>query len=113
MHELSIVEALLGLCEENAKANKASAVDEVHVKIGRLSGIETELFKRSFETFKQKTICENARLFIGLAPLVAKCDKCAAQSELKENIFLCPECGSNELKIIDGEDFYLMRLIMR
>jgi len=112
LHELSIVEALINLCEDNARANNASKIDEVYVKIGRLSGIETQLFERAFETFKQKTMCENARLFIKLAPLLARCENCGFNGELKENVFLCPKCSSSELKIIDGEDFYLMRLVM-
>lgn len=70
MHELSIVESLIELCEENALNNKACNVQEIYVKIGRLSGIEVDLFKRCFETFKENSnICKNAKLFIELAPL--------------------------------------------
>lgn len=63
MHELSIVESLIELCEENALNNKACNVQEIYVKIGRLSGIEVDLFKRCFETFKENSnICKNAIL---------------------------------------------------
>ena len=68
MHELSIVESLVELCEENALNNKACNVQEIYVKIGRLSGIEVDLFKRCFETFKENSnICKNAKLFIYFA----------------------------------------------
>ncbi|EAI9377221.1 hydrogenase maturation nickel metallochaperone HypA [Campylobacter coli] len=113
MHELSIVESLIELCEENALNNKACNVQEIYVKIGRLSGIEVELFKRCFETFKENSnICKNAKLFIELAPLEILCLKCDQASILEENVFKCPKCQSIEYKITQGEDLHLMRLVM-
>lgn len=113
MHELSIVESLIELCEENALNNKAYNVQEIYVKIGRLSGIEVDLFKRCFETFKESSnICKNAKLFIELAPLEILCLKCDQTSILEENVFKCPKCQSIEYKITQGEDLHLMRLVM-
>lgn len=114
MHELSIVESLIELCEENALNNKACNVQEIYVKIGRLSGIEVDLFKRCFETFKENSnICKNAKFFIELAPLEILCLKCDQTSILEENVFKCPKCQSIEYKIIQGEDLHLMRLVMK
>ncbi|EAJ2680694.1 TPA: hydrogenase maturation nickel metallochaperone HypA [Campylobacter jejuni] len=114
MHELSIVESLIELCEENALNNKACNVQEIYVKIGRLSGIEVDLFKRCFEIFKENSnICKNAKLFIELAPLEILCLKCDQTSILEENVFKCPKCQSIEYKIIQGEDLHLMRLVMK
>lgn len=113
MHELSIVESLIELCEENAFKNEAKSVQEIHVKIGRLSGVETDLFKRCFETFRENsTFCKDARLFIETAPLEILCLKCEQKSILEKNIFKCPNCESLEYKITQGEDLHLMRLVM-
>ncbi|MBM0636926.1 hydrogenase maturation nickel metallochaperone HypA [Campylobacter sp. VicNov18] len=113
MHELSIVESLIELCEEHVLANGAKSVQEIYVKIGRLSGIEEDLFKRCFETFKENSsFCKSARLFIELAPLEILCLTCDKTSVLKENIFKCMHCGSLEYKITQGEDLHLMRLVM-
>ncbi|HEB9335988.1 TPA: hydrogenase maturation nickel metallochaperone HypA [Campylobacter coli] len=113
MHELSIVESLIELCEENAFAHKVKSVQEIYVKIGRLSGIEVELFRRCFETFRENSeLCKNAKLFIELAPLEILCLKCDQTSILEENVFKCPKCESIEYKISQGEDLHLMRLVM-
>ncbi|TKX31995.1 hydrogenase maturation nickel metallochaperone HypA [Campylobacter estrildidarum] len=113
MHELSIVESLIDLCEENALANQAKNIQEIYVKIGRLSGIEVDLFKRCFETFRENSpFCKNAQLFIEFAPLEILCLKCNQNSILEENVFKCPYCESIEYKIIQGEDLHLMRLVM-
>ncbi|MFY4755779.1 hydrogenase maturation nickel metallochaperone HypA [Campylobacter jejuni] len=114
MHELSIIESLITLCEENALNNNAQNVQEIYVKIGRLSGIEVDLFKRCFETFKKNSnICKNAKLFIELAPLEILCLKCDQTSILEENVFKCSKCESIEYKITQGEDLHLMRLVMK
>ncbi|MBK2001195.1 MULTISPECIES: hydrogenase maturation nickel metallochaperone HypA [Campylobacter] len=114
MHELSIVESLIDLCEENALVNNAKDIQEIYINIGRLSGVEVDLFKRCFETFKENSqFCKNAKLFIEITPLEILCLKCDQKSILKENIFKCPCCSSIDYKIIQGEDLHLMRLIMQ
>ncbi|TQR29559.1 hydrogenase maturation nickel metallochaperone HypA [Campylobacter sp. MIT 99-7217] len=113
MHELSIVEALITLCEENALNNNARSVQEIYVKIGRLSGVETDLFQRCFETFKENSkLCKNSKLFLELAPLEILCLDCDKKSVLKENVFECSHCKSTHYKIVSGEDLTLMRLVM-
>ena len=37
MHELSVVAALIELCEDNARAQNAAQISEIHTKIGRAS----------------------------------------------------------------------------
>ncbi len=113
MHELSIVESLIELCEENALKNDAKNIQEIHVKIGRLSGIESELFKRCFETFRENSsLCKNAQLIIENSPLEILCLNCDKTSILEENVFQCPHCQSIEYQITQGQDLHLMRLVM-
>lgn len=113
MHELSIVESLIELCEENALNSNAKNIQEIYVKIGRLSGIEVDLFRRCFETFRENSeLCKNAKLFIEISPLEILCLKCDELSILEENVFKCPKCQSVEYKITQGQDLHLMRLVM-
>ena len=114
MHELSIVEALVELCEDYAAREDAAAVREIYVKIGRLSGIELGLFERCFETFRLNSpLCKEAQLFVELAPLEIACLECGGRSILEENVFRCPLCGGEELKTLQGEELTLMRLVMQ
>lgn len=113
MHELSIVQSLIELCEENALRNNANSVEKIFVKIGRLSGIEIELFQNCFETFKDSSnLCKNAVLELELAPLEILCLSCDEKSILKENVFKCPYCESIDFKVLEGEEMHLMRLEM-
>jgi len=110
MHEYSIVQSLLDSCEENAKANDSTEVTKVVVKIGTMSGVEPDLLKSAFDTFKEDTMCENAEFVMNIQPIVIDCHKCLVKSELSSMEFCCPKCESVEFDIVDGEDMFLMQL---
>ena len=110
MHEYSIVQSLIDACEENAKANDASKVTKVVVKIGVMSGVEPSLLKTAFDTFKEKTICKEAEFIMNIQSIIVLCNSCQKESTLAKLEYKCPSCESVDLKIIDGEDMYLMQL---
>ena len=112
MHEYSIVQSLLESCEEHAKQNEAKEVTKVVVKIGVLSGVEPDLLKTAFDTFKEQTVCHNADFIMNIQKIMIECHNCNTQSELEKNEFSCPKCQSTDLKVLDGEDMYLMSLEM-
>ncbi len=112
MHEYSIVQALLDGCEENVIKNKARKVVEVIIKIGVTSGVEPELLKTAFDTFKLKTVCNDALLTINMQDIKVRCEDCAYEQEIQKYMYACPKCKGHNLKIIDGEDMYLMQLVM-
>ena len=112
MHELSIVNSLIDLCEQNAKIHNAKKITKVYVKIGKLSGIEPHFFHITFDTFKQNSICENAELIMNIEGLKIACFECGSISELDINEFVCPKCKSIEIKTIEGEDMMLQSLEM-
>lgn len=112
MHEYSIVQSLLDSCEEHARANDAQKVVKVIVKIGVLSGVEPDLLQTAFDTFKEKTACDGAEFVINHQKVVINCFDCNTESILEKNEFKCPSCESTSVKVIDGEDMYLMSLEM-
>ncbi len=112
MHEYSIVQSLLESCEEYARQNSSTKVIKVVVKIGVLSGVEPDLLQSAFDTFKQETICHNAEFVINHQKVVIACLLCGEESILEKNEFSCPKCQSNQIKVVDGEDMFLMSLEM-
>lgn len=112
MHEYSIVQALLNQCEEIAKENEVGKVTKIITKIGVMSGVEIHLFKVAFDTFKEGTICDGAELIINEQNLKLHCNTCGSEFETDEIFYICKECKSIDVKVIDGEDMYLMSLEM-
>lgn len=113
MHELSIVQNLVSLCEKNAAKENAKEISKIEIKVGRLSGVEPHYLQSAFDVYKAGTICENAELVINLQGIFVECLDCGFGGELSENDFTCPKCKSQNLKVTDGEDMYLMRLEMK
>ncbi|OHD84776.1 hydrogenase maturation nickel metallochaperone HypA [Sulfuricurvum sp. RIFCSPLOWO2_12_FULL_43_24] len=112
MHEYSIVQALLTQCEDIARENEAESVTKIVVKIGKMSGVEPHLLEIAFNTFKEKTVCDGADFVLNVQPLVIECKQCGTATELSEIYYKCPACESLDVKVIDGEDMYLMTLEM-
>ena len=112
MHEYSIVQALLNQCEEIAEENDASAVTKVITKIGVLSGVEPQLLQTAFDTFKEGTICSGAEFIINHQKLKLECKDCGNIFEVDEVRYYCAECESLRVKVLDGEDMYLMSVEM-
>lgn len=110
MHEYSIVQSLIDSCEENVKANDASKVTKLVVKIGVMSGVEPDLLQTAFDTFKEATVCEEAEMIMNIQKIKIFCNSCSSETELEKNEFLCPKCESSDLNILDGEDMFLMQL---
>lgn len=110
MHEYSIVQSLLGLCEENAKKHKATKVNKVTIKIGKLSGVEPQLLETAFEAFKCDGVCQEAQLEMILQDLVIECLECGQTSVITDNELFCHSCKSTKANIIDGKEMYLMQL---
>lgn len=112
MHEYSIVQALLDSCEEHAEKNDAKKIIKVIIKVGVLSGVEPQLLTTAFNTFKEGTICDSAQFVLNHQKVIIECLECKTTNTLEKNEFLCPQCESKDVKVIDGEDMYLMSLEM-
>ncbi len=112
MHEYSIVQALINQCEEIARDNSVTKISKVTCKIGVMSGIEVHLLKIAFDTFKEGTLCENAKLVINEQKLKLECLDCKEVFEVDEVRYYCLYCESLNVKVVDGEDMYLMSLEM-
>ena len=112
MHEYSVVQALLEQIEGVAKENEATKVTKIVTKIGVMSGVEAHLLEIAFNTFKEKTICDGAEFVMNIQPLVIECRSCGERSELKKIDYCCQKCEAIDVKVVDGEDMFLMSLEM-
>jgi len=112
MHEYSVVQSLLEQIENIAQENDAKKVTKIVTKIGVLSGIEVHLLEVAFNTFKEKTIADGAEFVINVQAITIECAECQTVTELEAVEYCCPHCQSDKIKVIDGEDMYLMSVEM-
>jgi hydrogenase nickel incorporation protein HypA/HybF len=108
MHEYSIVDALIQrVAGEAARAN-AVAVHKLHVRIGELAGVETELLRIAYDTFREGTICAGAEL--ALTPVAARwhCPSCG-RAIARGARLQCPECAL-PARLEQGDEIILDRI---
>jgi hydrogenase nickel incorporation protein HypA/HybF len=76
MHEYSLVEALVGRVEQEARRRNALAVHGLSVRVGELAGVDPELFQTAYETFRAGTVCERAALTLTRVAATWSCPAC-------------------------------------
>lgn len=110
MHEYSIVQALMDRVESEAAARGATAVDRVVVRIGELSGVEIELLRTAYLTFRERTICERAPLEIAEVAAEWSCRACGAPIA-RGAALTCAACGGPG-RLRQGDEILLERIEM-
>lgn len=94
LHEMAIAEGILGIATKTVEEQSAERVTKVGLLLGELSGVETEALAFCWQSLTKGTAAENAVLELKKIPLMAYCEKCGDETEIKELNFLCRCCGS-------------------
>jgi hydrogenase nickel incorporation protein HypA/HybF len=110
MHEYSIVAALIDRVQKEAAVHEGAEVRRLHVKIGELSGVELDLLKTAFDTFRERSICERAELLIESVPAIWSCPTC--QCPIAHGAILrCEKCD-RPAQLVQGDEIVLQRIEM-
>ncbi|MBL0212343.1 MAG: hydrogenase maturation nickel metallochaperone HypA [Myxococcales bacterium] len=110
MHEYSIVSSLVERVQREADAHPGAIVRRLHVRIGELAGVEIELLRTAFETFRAHTVCEGAELAIAAVPASWRCPRCDRAIPVGE-ILRCATCH-RPARLAAGDDIILERIEM-
>ncbi len=110
MHELSIIANLYEIMEEKAREQGAKKITLVKLQVGILSGVVPDFLETAFEIFKKETMASDAALEIEKVPLKILCLKCETEKTSDELIFICTECGSNQIQTLDGTELILEKM---
>lgn len=108
MHEYSIVASLIDRVQQEAAAYEHARVHRLHVKIGELSGVEIDLLKTAFDTFRERTVCDDAELSIhAVAPrwVCAHCERDVTPGA----VLRCPTC-ERPAQMVEGDEIILERI---
>jgi hydrogenase nickel incorporation protein HypA/HybF len=103
VHELSLIQSLLTIIDEQAKEQNFSKVERVILSCGRLSSVEPQALHFAFAAAAPGTICAGARLELNILPLKLHCFSCEREIECEDSDpTRCPRCGSGEVIVTDG-----------
>ena len=110
MHELSIIANLYEIMEEKAREQGAKKITFVKLQVGILSGVVPDFLETAFGIFKEDTMASDATLEIEKVPLKIRCESCGVEKTYNELIYICTECSSAQIKILDGTELILEKM---
>ena len=110
MHELAITQSILDIAKSEAENNNATKVLSITIKLGEYSGVVPVLIQDYFNLISKSTVAENAKLILERVPLSVECQDCKKVSNIAKTKIECPSCGSVQLKMLTGREFYVSSL---
>jgi hydrogenase nickel incorporation protein HypA/HybF len=107
MHEMSIVESMLGIIKDEMARHQVSRLMAVHLVVGELTAVVPEALTFCFELYIKETPLQGARLEIEPQPLSGRCKKCKEEFRIEEMNFRCPQCQNPDVEILTGRELYI------
>lgn len=112
MHELSLLDSVREILENNALSQKFSRVTKVTLEVGRFSNVEPDALRFCFDVVMKDSLAENAELIISELNGLGICQQCQQQLEMKTLYDTCVYCGSHFVKVIQGEEMKIKDVIV-
>ena len=104
MHELSIAHNIIEIVEEHAKKHDATAISEIELIVGTISGVIPETLEFALEVSVKNTILDGAKISINVINAKAKCLSCNKEFEVDDIYTMCSHCNSLKFEIIQGKE---------
>jgi hydrogenase nickel incorporation protein HypA/HybF len=107
MHELAVTENILAIAQRHAQEADAARVTDLHLVIGQLASVLDDSVQFYWDIIAEGTLCAGARLHFERVPAQLVCRQCDQPYTLARELQPCPACGSANVTVISGEEFYL------
>lgn len=110
MHEMSLCESILSVCENSAREQGFAQVKTVWLEIGVLSNVDWNAILFCFDVVRRDTLAADAQLQKIDIPAKAWCFGCGTSVDITQRHEACPECGSYQLQVNGGDDMKIKEL---
>lgn len=110
MHEVSLMENIIGLIEDQLHLSPFSRVRVIRLELGALGPAEPDCLRFCFDAVARGTVAEGALLDIAIIPGQARCAACRRIAPVQDRFDACQVCGGLDRPIIGGSDLRLVEL---
>src|ERR1700758_736179 len=111
MHELSIALSIVDGVLEEAEHRGTGPVEVVHLRVGRLSGVDKDALLFSYRVACENTPLSDSRLVIEDVEVVIHCPTCLAERSAQSwPLLMCAQCGSAADRVLHGEELEITGL---
>ena len=110
MHEVSLIESVVDLVEDERRKQDFSRVRMIRLEVGALGHAEPEALRFCFDAVTSGTIADGARLEIETVPGEGWCSGCRRTVPLEERFAACPLCGIAQVRMTAGDELRLAEM---
>ena len=107
MHELPVTESVLEIALRHAKGAGAERITNIYLVIGQLSSIVDDSIQFYWDIVSKDSLAQGAKLHFRRIPTEIECLDCHHLYQPGRELACCPNCGSCQVKVIKGEEFFL------
>ncbi len=107
MHELGISQSILDIALHHAHEAGASRIRELNLVIGELASVVDDSVQFYWDIIAKDTMAEGAVLNFKRLPARLRCTHCEHDFPMDHQDFVCPVCGSAQVAVAGGEEFFL------
>lgn len=111
MHELGVLNSMVHTIERIVKEQNISDVHKLVIEVGELSGIVPRYLEKSWPAASYKTFMEKTQLELIVIPGIVKCRCCGRVYNAVYNDLNCPDCGSKDMEILEGDDMIIKEIV--
>ena len=110
MHEVSLIESVVALIEDERRKQEFSRVRMIRLHVGALGHAEPDALRFCFDAVARGTIADGARLEIETIPGEGWCADCRRTVRLEERFAACPACGNARVRMTAGDELRLAEM---
>jgi hydrogenase nickel incorporation protein HypA/HybF len=110
MHEVSLIESVVALVEEERRKQDFSRVRMIRLHVGALGHAEPDALRFCFDAVAKGTIADGARLEIEMIAGEGWCSGCRRTIRLEELFAACPACGNGRIRLTAGGELRLAEM---
>jgi len=104
MHELAVTQSLVNIALRHATGAR---VTDLYLVVGQLSSMIDDSVQFYWDILSQGTAAEGAQLHFRRVPAEMQCFVCHHHFVMPSDTFACPSCGSAQVSVVAGDEFYL------
>ena len=112
MHELALTERILRIVSSEQQKNGFSRVLEIDLMIGEVSGVIPACIEDFFPLAAKGTPAEGAKLVMHTVPAAFECLSCGYNGPLARHSTCCPDCGSAQIRMTAGREFFVENIVV-
>lgn len=107
MHEVGIAQSILDAGRTEARRLAGSRLKRIGVRVGVLSGVDLQALEFALMALRAGTDLEELEIDLQSCPRRNRCAQCGFEFETEMYSRPCPDCTSEQIQLIGGEELEL------